>query len=179
MHYKHRRPDVRRGLLILLTFETLKTSVCIQMQAQCLPVDLRGDRRTIKLVKERKRKLFHSQVYESEIGMKKLYIQVNTNHKSYEITHEFVFYTCKYGSFSGHSGQNSRHTKPVFSIYETIFSGLTHNVYMHKRILYFQTAKKLAAFGCKVFQVKELLHGRTLRKVSLGGNSSALLCLYL
>ncbi|EFO89613.1 CRE-FRM-9 protein [Caenorhabditis remanei] len=72
-----------------------------EMQAQCLPVDLRGDRRTIKLVKDRKRKLFHSQVYESEIGMKKLYIQ---------------------------------------------------------------TAKKLAAFGCKVFQVKELLHGRTLRK---------------
>jgi hypothetical protein len=30
--------------------------------------------------------------------------------------------------------------------------------------LYVQTAKKLASFGCKVFQVKELLHGRTLRK---------------
>lgn len=29
----------------------------------------------------------------------------------------------------------------------------------------FQTAKRLPAFGCKVFQVKELLHGRTLRKV--------------
>ncbi|CAB3400668.1 unnamed protein product [Caenorhabditis bovis] len=86
-----------------------------EMQAQCLPVDLRGDRRTIKLVKERKRKLFHSQVYESEIGMKKLYIQ---------------------------------------------------------------TAKKLAAFGCKVFQVKELLHGRTLRKtLRLLCLSSAQLCL--
>ncbi|PAV87943.1 hypothetical protein WR25_03718 isoform B [Diploscapter pachys] len=72
-----------------------------EIQAQCLPVDLRGDRRTIKLVKERKRKLFHSQVYDNEFAMKKLYCQ---------------------------------------------------------------TAKKLAAFGCKVFQVKELLHGRTLRK---------------
>lgn len=30
--------------------------------------------------------------------------------------------------------------------------------------LYIQTAKKLPAYGCKVFQVKELLHGRTLRK---------------
>uniref|UniRef100_A0A914V7P7 FERM central domain-containing protein n=1 Tax=Plectus sambesii TaxID=2011161 RepID=A0A914V7P7_9BILA len=70
-------------------------------QAQCLPMDFRGDRRTVKLVKERKRKLFHSQVYESELGMKKLYIQ---------------------------------------------------------------TAKKLPAYGCKVFQVKELVHGRTLRK---------------
>ncbi|PAV62556.1 hypothetical protein WR25_00174 [Diploscapter pachys] len=72
-----------------------------EIQAQCLPVDLRGDRRTIKLIKERKRKLFHSQVYDNEFAMKKLYCQ---------------------------------------------------------------TAKKLAAFGCKVFQVKELLHGRTLRK---------------
>ncbi|KHJ96951.1 hypothetical protein OESDEN_03081 [Oesophagostomum dentatum] len=56
-----------------------------------------------KATKERKRKLFHSKVYEDEIAMKKLYIQ---------------------------------------------------------------TAKRLAAYGCKVFQVKELLHGRTLRKVS-------------
>uniref|UniRef100_A0A914EG98 Ras-GEF domain-containing protein n=1 Tax=Acrobeloides nanus TaxID=290746 RepID=A0A914EG98_9BILA len=39
-----------------------------ELQAQCLPVDLRGDRRTIKLIRERKRKLFHSQVYESEVG---------------------------------------------------------------------------------------------------------------
>ncbi|KAH7728442.1 Protein PLC-1 d [Aphelenchoides avenae] len=85
------------------------------VQAQCLPVDLRGDRRTIKLIRERKRKLFHSQVYESEIGMKKLYIQ---------------------------------------------------------------TAKKLPAFGCKVFQVKELLHGRTLRKtLRLLCLSSSVLCL--
>ncbi|CAI5455287.1 unnamed protein product [Caenorhabditis angaria] len=86
-----------------------------EMQAQCLPSDYRGDRRTIKLVKERKRKLFHSQVYESEIGMKKLYVQ---------------------------------------------------------------TVKKLAAFGCKVFQVKELLHGRTLRKtLRLLCLSPAQLCL--
>ncbi len=67
-----------------------------ELQAQCLPADLRGDRRTVKLVKvrpralshvdvrgdlffqERKRKLFHSQVYESELGMKKLYIQVRS-----------------------------------------------------------------------------------------------------
>ncbi|ULT81148.1 hypothetical protein L3Y34_011198 [Caenorhabditis briggsae] len=86
-----------------------------EMQAQCLPIDWRGDRRTIKLVKERKRKLFHTNVYESEIDMKKLYIS---------------------------------------------------------------TAKKLAAFGCKVFQVKELLHGRTLRKtLRLLCLSSAQLCL--
>ncbi|KIH62513.1 hypothetical protein ANCDUO_07202 [Ancylostoma duodenale] len=46
-----------------------------EMQAQCLPLDLRGDRRTIKLVQERKRKLFHSKVYDDEVAMKKLYIQ--------------------------------------------------------------------------------------------------------
>lgn len=34
--------------------------------------------------------------------------------------------------------------------------------FMH---IFLQTAKKLPAFGCKVFQVKELVHGRTLRKV--------------
>ncbi|VDO63566.1 unnamed protein product [Heligmosomoides polygyrus] len=69
-----------------------------ELQAQCLPVDLRGDRRTIKLVQERKRKLFHSQVYESEAGMKRLYIQVGsllsnklnggvwgTSYKKYEV----------------------------------------------------------------------------------------------
>uniref|UniRef100_A0A1I7WZW3 B41 domain-containing protein n=1 Tax=Heterorhabditis bacteriophora TaxID=37862 RepID=A0A1I7WZW3_HETBA len=106
MYNKHGWINVGGGKLYILALE---------MQAQCLPVDLRGDRRTIKLVKERKRKLFHSQVYESEIGMKKLYIQ---------------------------------------------------------------TAKKLAAFGCKVFQVKELLHGRTLRKtLRLLCLSSASLCL--
>ncbi|KAI6197887.1 hypothetical protein M3Y94_01278600 [Aphelenchoides besseyi] len=75
--------------------------VSTEIQAQCLPIDLRGDRRTVKMIRERKRKLFHSQIYESETAMKKLYIQ---------------------------------------------------------------TAKKLPAFNCKVFQVKELLHGRTLRK---------------
>ncbi|KAI6195032.1 hypothetical protein M3Y96_01188100 [Aphelenchoides besseyi] len=89
--------------------------VSTEIQAQCLPIDLRGDRRTVKMIRERKRKLFHSQIYESETAMKKLYIQ---------------------------------------------------------------TAKKLPAFNCKVFQVKELLHGRTLRKtVRLLCLSSAVLCL--
>lgn len=67
-----------------------------EVQAQCLPLDLRGDRRTIKLIRvcfcnclpknfdsspafqERKRKLFHSQLYESEQAMKRLYIQVES-----------------------------------------------------------------------------------------------------
>uniref|UniRef100_A0A914I8L9 Phosphoinositide phospholipase C n=1 Tax=Globodera rostochiensis TaxID=31243 RepID=A0A914I8L9_GLORO len=86
-----------------------------EVQAQCIPLDFRGDRRTIKLIRERKRKLFHSQLYENEQAMKRLYIQ---------------------------------------------------------------TAKKLPAFGCKVFQVKELLHGHTLRKtVRLLCLSSSTICL--
>uniref|UniRef100_A0A0N5A3Q4 Phosphoinositide phospholipase C n=1 Tax=Parastrongyloides trichosuri TaxID=131310 RepID=A0A0N5A3Q4_PARTI len=109
-------PEKRSGSVnILRCITDAETFMSADLQAQCLPVDLRGDRRTIKMVKERKRKLFHSQVYESEIGMKKLYIQ---------------------------------------------------------------TAKKLAAYGCKVFQVKELMHGRTLRKtVRLLCLSSSVLCL--
>ncbi|KAI1725243.1 rasGEF domain-containing protein [Ditylenchus destructor] len=90
-------------------------TMSLDVQNSCLPPDLRGDRRTIKLIKERKRKLFHSHIFESEASMKKLYVQ---------------------------------------------------------------TAKRLPAFGCKVFQVKELLHGRTLRKtVRLLCLSSSILCL--
>ncbi|CEF70920.1 1-phosphatidylinositol 4,5-bisphosphate phosphodiesterase epsilon-1 [Strongyloides ratti] len=104
-----------KSVNILRCITDADTLMSADLQAQCLPADLRGDRRTIKMVRERKRKLFHSQVYESEIGMKKLYIQ---------------------------------------------------------------TAKKLAAYGCKVFQVKELVHGRTLRKtVRLLCLSSTVLCL--
>ncbi|VDK45134.1 unnamed protein product [Anisakis simplex] len=91
------------ALLRCIAAADTDAAITAEIQAQCLPLGLRGDRRTVRLVKERKRKLFHSQVYESEVGMKKLYVQ---------------------------------------------------------------TAKKLPAFGCKVFQVKELVHGRTLRKVS-------------
>uniref|UniRef100_A0AC35TZW9 Phosphoinositide phospholipase C n=1 Tax=Rhabditophanes sp. KR3021 TaxID=114890 RepID=A0AC35TZW9_9BILA len=107
----------KRGssLSILKCITDAETMMSAELQALCLPLDLRGDRRTIKHIKEKKRKLFHSQVYESEIGMKKLYI---------------------------------------------------HN------------AKKLAAYGCKVFQVKELVHGRTLRKtVRLLCLSCSVLCL--
>ncbi|GMT05809.1 hypothetical protein PENTCL1PPCAC_27983, partial [Pristionchus entomophagus] len=104
-----------RSTALLRCIANTEALMSAEMQANCLPVDLRGDRRTIKLVKERKRKLFHSQVYESEVGMKRLYIQ---------------------------------------------------------------TVKKLAAYGCKVFQVKELLHGRTLRKtLRLLCLSSVSLCL--
>jgi hypothetical protein len=79
-----------------------------ELQAHCMPPELRGDRRTVRQVKEKKRKLFHSQIYESEEAMKRLYVQ---------------------------------------------------------------TAKRLSAYGCKVFEVKELVHGRSLRK------TTRLLCL--
>uniref|UniRef100_A0A7E4VIV1 Phosphoinositide phospholipase C n=1 Tax=Panagrellus redivivus TaxID=6233 RepID=A0A7E4VIV1_PANRE len=105
----------RRSIALLRCISDQDATMSSELQALCLPVDLRGDRRTIKLIRERKRKLFHSRVYESEIGMKKLYTQ---------------------------------------------------------------TAKKLPAHGCKVFQVKELLHGRTLRKtVRLLCLSSSMICL--
>ncbi|CAD5206460.1 unnamed protein product [Bursaphelenchus okinawaensis] len=105
----------RRSLTLFGCMSDPDPTVSSDIQAQCLPVDLRGDRRTIKMIRERKRKLFHSQVYESETGMKKLYIQ---------------------------------------------------------------TCKKLPSYGCKVFQVKELLHGRSLRKtMRLLCLSSSVLCL--
>jgi hypothetical protein len=40
-------------------------------------MDLRGDRRVIKMIRDKKRKLFHSQLFDQELGMKKLYIQVS------------------------------------------------------------------------------------------------------
>uniref|UniRef100_A0A914Z6G8 Phosphoinositide phospholipase C n=1 Tax=Panagrolaimus superbus TaxID=310955 RepID=A0A914Z6G8_9BILA len=105
----------RRSIALLRCISDQDSAMSSEMQLTCLPADLRGDRRTIKLIRERKRKLFHSRVYESEVGMKKYYIQ---------------------------------------------------------------TAKKLPAHSCKVFQVKELLHGRTLRKtIRLLCLSSSVICL--
>ncbi|CAJ0933262.1 unnamed protein product, partial [Mesorhabditis belari] len=118
----------RRGIL-LRCIPHSDTRMSDELQALCLPIDLRGDRRTLKFVRDRKRKLFHSQVYESEVGMKKLYIQVQNPPK-------------------------------------------------RTKVLNFRLPKKLAAFGCKVFQVKEVLHGRTLRKtLRLLCLSSTSLCL--
>ncbi|KAF7633506.1 Ras-GEF domain-containing protein [Meloidogyne graminicola] len=91
----------RRSLTLFSCMSERDPMLSEDVQAQCLPIDLRGDRRTVRLIRERKRKLFHSQIYESEQAMKRLYVQ---------------------------------------------------------------TARKLPAYGCKVYQVKELLHGRTLRK---------------
>nr|CAD2134531.1 unnamed protein product [Meloidogyne enterolobii] len=91
----------RRSLTLFSCMSERDPMLSEDVQAQCLPMDLRGDRRTVRLIRERKRKLFHSQIYESEQAMKRLYVQ---------------------------------------------------------------TARKLPAYGCKVYQVKELLHGRTLRK---------------
>lgn len=54
-----------------------ESTVSPDIQQQCLPMDLRGDRRVIKMIRDRKRKLFHSQLFDQELGMKKLYIQVS------------------------------------------------------------------------------------------------------
>ncbi|XP_073996296.1 uncharacterized protein isoform X2 [Rhodnius prolixus] len=69
----------------------------------CLPPCYHGTKAMAKLVKEQKRKLFHTSVYESEVQLKKLYIQ---------------------------------------------------------------TCRRLPAHGCKVYQVKELLRGKTKKKAS-------------
>ncbi|KAF6199510.1 hypothetical protein GE061_007536, partial [Apolygus lucorum] len=69
----------------------------------CLPPCYHGAKAMAKLVKEQKRKLFHTSIYESELQLKKLYIQ---------------------------------------------------------------TCKRLPAHGCKVYQVKELLRGKTKKKAS-------------
>ncbi|XP_075223466.1 1-phosphatidylinositol 4,5-bisphosphate phosphodiesterase epsilon-1-like isoform X4 [Lycorma delicatula] len=69
----------------------------------CLPPCYRGGKTMAKLIKEQKRKLFHTSVYESEVQLKKLYIQ---------------------------------------------------------------TCRRLPAHGCKVYQVKELLRGKTKKKAA-------------
>uniref|UniRef100_A0A915DR90 Ras-GEF domain-containing protein n=1 Tax=Ditylenchus dipsaci TaxID=166011 RepID=A0A915DR90_9BILA len=61
---------------------------------------------------------------------------------------------------------------------EKLFHSHIYESELGMKKLYIQTAKKLPAYGCKVFQVKELLHGRTLRKtVRLLCLSSSVLCL--
>ncbi|XP_046688497.1 uncharacterized protein LOC124374291 isoform X3 [Homalodisca vitripennis] len=69
----------------------------------CLPPCYHGAKTMAKLIKEQKRKLFHTSVYESEVQLKKLYIQ---------------------------------------------------------------TCRRLPAHGCKVYQVKELLRGKTKKKAA-------------
>ncbi|XP_023235323.1 uncharacterized protein LOC111634715 isoform X2 [Centruroides sculpturatus] len=70
---------------------------------ECLPPMYHNMKNMIKIIKEQKRKLFHSPVYESELHLKKLYIQ---------------------------------------------------------------TCKRLPAYGCKMFQVKEFLRGKTKKKAT-------------
>ncbi|XP_023223275.1 1-phosphatidylinositol 4,5-bisphosphate phosphodiesterase epsilon-1-like isoform X2 [Centruroides sculpturatus] len=69
----------------------------------CLPPNYRRNKNMLKTIKEHKRKLFHTSVYESEIHLKKLYTQ---------------------------------------------------------------TCKRLPAYGCRIFQVKELLRGKTKKKAN-------------
>ncbi|GLG95973.1 Protein of unknown function, partial [Gryllus bimaculatus] len=69
----------------------------------CLPPCYHSAKTMAKLIKEQKRKLFHTSVYESELQLKKLYIQ---------------------------------------------------------------TCKRLPAHSCKVYQVKELLRGKTKKKTA-------------
>ncbi|RWS03777.1 1-phosphatidylinositol-4:5-bisphosphate phosphodiesterase epsilon-1-like protein [Dinothrombium tinctorium] len=68
---------------------------------ECLPPMYHNTKGMAKAVKEQKRKLFHSQIYESEIQLKKLYLQ---------------------------------------------------------------TCKRLPAYGCQMFQVKEILRGKTTKR---------------
>jgi hypothetical protein len=44
-------------------------------QLSCLPAELRADRRTLRAVKEQRRKLFHAQIFDNELAMKRLYVQ--------------------------------------------------------------------------------------------------------
>ncbi|RZF45197.1 hypothetical protein LSTR_LSTR009968 [Laodelphax striatellus] len=69
----------------------------------CLPPCYHGNKTMAKLIKEQKRKLFHTSIYESEVQLKKLYVQ---------------------------------------------------------------TCRRLPAYGCKVYQVKELLRGKTKKKAA-------------
>lgn len=94
--------------------------ITTDIQQQCLPIDLRGNKSVVKMVRDKKRKLFHTQIYDEELAMKKMYIQKAKKLPAY--------------------GKK-------FKI-ELIVSNLLF-------------------LGCTVFQVKELLHGRTLRKVGV------------
>jgi hypothetical protein len=65
----------RRSLFGCVSSDHEATMLTADIQQQCLPIDLRGDRRVLKMVRDKKRKLFHTQIYEDELEMKKLYIQ--------------------------------------------------------------------------------------------------------
>ncbi|VDK30026.1 unnamed protein product [Gongylonema pulchrum] len=69
-------PERSRTAKFMKCFDDPGSLISLELQEQCLPVEYRCDRRTLRLVQDRKRKLFHSQIYEDELGMKKLYIQL-------------------------------------------------------------------------------------------------------
>ncbi|KFD72382.1 hypothetical protein M514_01694 [Trichuris suis] len=91
-----------------LLCKTLSLSINAEALEHCLPANYRESKQIIKLIQVWKRKLFHSNFYDSENGLKHLYVQ---------------------------------------------------------------TCKRLPAFGCKLFHVKELYRGKLLRK------SRRILCL--
>ncbi|CDW53051.1 1 phosphatidylinositol 4,5 bisphosphate [Trichuris trichiura] len=91
-----------------LLCKTLSLSINAEALEHCLPANYRESKQIIKLIQVWKRKLFHSNFYDSEKGLKHLYVQ---------------------------------------------------------------TCKRLPAFGCKLFHVKELYRGKLIRK------SRRILCL--
>nr|CAD7393622.1 unnamed protein product [Timema cristinae] len=95
--------------------------------------------------KEQKRKLFHTSVYESELQLKKLYIQT---------CKRLPAYGCK-----------------VYQVKELLRGKTKKKVYQVKYLLRGKTKKKVRHYLskhvmiCQVYQVKYLLRGKTEKKV--------------
>uniref|UniRef100_A0A5S6QM85 Phosphoinositide phospholipase C n=1 Tax=Trichuris muris TaxID=70415 RepID=A0A5S6QM85_TRIMR len=102
------KEQAQKSIFNRLLCRALSLSINAEAFEHCLPVYYRESKEIIKLIQEWKRKLFHSNFYDSEKGLKHLYVQ---------------------------------------------------------------TCKRLPACGCKLFHVKELYHGKLIRK------SRRILCL--
>ncbi|VDD87740.1 unnamed protein product [Enterobius vermicularis] len=70
-------PEIRpRRTNILSCVSDPEPMLPMEIQKKILPLSFVNDRKTNRLIQERKRKLFHSRIYENEISLKKLYIEI-------------------------------------------------------------------------------------------------------
>ena len=61
---------------------------------------------------------------------------------------------------------NSSFTLPIQEQKRKLFHSSVYESEQQLKKLYIQTCKRLPAFGCRIFQVKELLHGKTNRRAT-------------
>ncbi|CAK5084637.1 unnamed protein product [Meloidogyne enterolobii] len=154
----------RRSLTLFSCMSERDPMLSEDVQAQCLPMDLRGDRRTVRLIRVNILRGFWT-----EFGELRIFENFKKFQKFFEIFLKILkfqkFFFRKIRASPESKFQHQKKHKNLFKERKRkLFHSQIYESEQAMKRLYVQTARKLPAYGCKVYQVKELLHGRTLRK---------------